>query len=386
VIPLGLFRWTAETSTNKRRRTEYSEDTGGKGRAKGGDNGNGPKLEKGSSRSSSFKRQWAQLATQPMPIDDEESKMIRYKVIFTENCGIREEDIEIYEYMAPTNNINEKSSIHQTVMSPLAHILMDYKHLRGLGMQIAHADAWNSQAKFICSYQSSADKYSINEGNPIRNDWMPQNRIGHVSDQNIPSETEQNAYVRDAVLEKIVGAKDTPHAPTVYTLPKNSKLESVSSLAMIQQPVELQQKFCRDIANLMGVPFQLLGSGTGSSTSQHNAQINSGDRNFTSSILRLCMHLQALLASVYVATYGGEAKDVSFTIKATPRIEIASVEDIARLLDLGLVTSENAMDLSNMLLGIDLQNHGSKEAKSSVGQKMFVTPANVITENKKVVK
>jgi hypothetical protein len=421
VIPMGLFKWTAETTTNKRRRLGYATsaarrpdgydtsgtrdgdgrkgDTSGtrdgdgrKGDTSGTRDGDGKrdgkrdgksvtqnggnKLDKSAARGMSFHRQWNALGRQPMPIDDDESKMIRYKVNFTESCGIREEDIEIYEYTPPTNNISEKSSIHQTVMSPLAHILMDYKHLRSLGKQIAYADAWNSQAKFICSYQTTSDKYNINEGNPIRNDWMPQNRIGGVSDQNIPCEVEQNAYVRDAVLEKIVSSKNTEHPPTVYTLPKNSKLESSSSLGIIQDPEQLHKRFASDISNLLGVPFDLVaGSKTGI---KETAKILSGDRNFSSSILRLCMHLQILLGNVYVATYGGVDTDAIFTINATPRIEITSVDDIAKLLELGLVSSENAMDISNMLLGIDLQSFGSKMPGSASSQKMFVTPTNMI--------
>jgi hypothetical protein len=326
VIPLGLFKWAAETTSNKRRRVGYSAQgnddgegqkssghanqvsqgkqdgkQGGKQSGKqdgkqGGkqdynrDGGRDEKIGKNTSRSRSFQRQWTALGRQPMPIDDDDSKLIRYRINFTENCGIREEDVEIYEYIAPSNNISQKSTIHQTVMSPLSHIIMDYKHLRSLAKQIAYADCWNAQAKFICSYQSTADRYNINEGNPIRNDWMPQNRMGNVSDSNIPCETEQNAYVRDAVLEKIVGSKDASHVPTVYTLPKNSRLETAASLG----------------------------------------------------------------------------------------IEIGSVDDISKLLDLGLVTCENAVDISNMLLGVELHNFGSKTSEVTASDKVFVTPANTI--------
>jgi hypothetical protein len=36
------------------------------------------------------------------------------------------------------------------------------------------------------------------------------------------------------------------------------------------------------------------------------------------------------------------------------------------------------MDISNMLLGIDLQSFGSKMPGSASSQKMFVTPTNMI--------
>lgn len=56
------------------------------------------------------------------------------------------------------------------------------------------------------------------------------------------------------------------------------------------------------------------------------------------------------MRDVYCATYGDDPSEVKFTLRPTPRIEIGSVEEIVMLLDAGIVSFENAMQISNMLL------------------------------------
>ena len=67
-----------------------------------------------------------------------------------------------------------------------------------------YADAWNTQAKFVCSYASQKNMYQVNEGQPIVDDWdYPQNRLGIATDSNLPADVEQNALVRDELMEKM---------------------------------------------------------------------------------------------------------------------------------------------------------------------------------------
>lgn len=89
----------------------------------------------------------------------------------------------------------------------------------------------------------------------------------------------------------------------------------------------------------------------------------------------ICRHLQDLLTDIYVATYGDPPQDVKITVSPTPRIEIGTVDDIAKLMDLGLVSFENAMDLSNMLLGMDLKQSAGKEANAGQFSRAFITPS-----------
>lgn len=114
----------------------------------------------------------------------------------------------------------------------------------------AHADAWNTEAKLICSYSMQKNPYNVNEGNPITNDWtVPQNRLGVISDSNLPTDMESNVYARDAVAETCVGAKHAQHKPIIYSLPKNTTLEAVQTLQPIQNVQELHQRLAKVILN-----------------------------------------------------------------------------------------------------------------------------------------
>ena len=45
-------------------------------------------------------------------------------------------------------------------------------------------------------------------------------------------------------------------------------------------------------------------------------------------------------------------------------MEIGSIDEICQLLDSGMVSAENAMDLSNMIFGLDLKQGMGKEANA----------------------
>ena len=59
---------------------------------------------------------------------------------------------------------------------------------------------------------------------------------------------------------------------------------------------------------------------SGKSRAMHNTKI------FITNMMSICRHLEMLLADVYLAAYGGTRDDVKFIIRATPRIEVNSVE------------------------------------------------------------
>lgn len=52
----------------------------------------------------------------------------------------------------------------------------------------------------------------------------------------------------------------------------------------------------------------------------------------------LCRHLKQLLLDVYLASFGGSSDGIEICIRATPRIEISSVEEICQLLESGVVS------------------------------------------------
>jgi hypothetical protein len=47
-----------------------------------------------------------------------------------------------------------------------------------------------------------------------------------------------------------------------------------------------------------------------------------------------------------------------------PRLEVSSVTEICQLLDSGMVSADNAADLSNMIFGLDLKQGMGKEANA----------------------
>ena len=93
-------------------------------------------------------------------------------------------------------------------------------------------------------------------------------------------------------------------------------------------------------------------------------------------MMTVCRHLEMLLTDVYLATYGGTGEDVQFSVCAMPRIEINTVDEICQMLDSGMVSVENAMDLSNMIFGLDLKQSVGKAVSDGRLSSAFVTPKN----------
>jgi hypothetical protein len=148
--------------------------------------------------------------TRPRKRSRESSEALSYKIRFVQGLGILEDDVHIYSYMQPIGS-------HATsLQSPLAGVVAQYRLISRCLARTEYADEWNTQAKLVCSYSMSHNMYTMNEGNPITNDWsVPQNRTGVLSDNNIPTEMEQNVYMRDAITEQVVGSKKSLHVPTV---------------------------------------------------------------------------------------------------------------------------------------------------------------------------
>ncbi len=84
-------------------------------------------------------RQMAALRRQIMPGNEDESKILRYCISFTDNCNIMEDDVKIYEYMLPTNSITRSSLLYGTVPTPLLHLLIDYQNIRTTQIRQAYA-------------------------------------------------------------------------------------------------------------------------------------------------------------------------------------------------------------------------------------------------------
>ena len=137
----------------------------------------------------------------------------------------------------------------------------------------------------------------------------------------------------------------------------------------------MQAKFSKDISSLLGVPYEMVSGGysddsSGKSRSMHNTKV------FITNMMSICRHLELLLCDVYLSAYGGSSDDIKFIVRPTPRIEVGSVEEICQLLDAGVVSFDNAMHLSNMILGIDLQQGIGAKANAGQFSRAFITPSN----------
>lgn len=148
--------------------------------------------------------------------------------------------------------------------------------------------------------------------------------------------------------------------------------QAVQKLDSIQDTDHMEIKMAKDISSIMGIPFELIGGGY--TDRQGGKKALENNRVFTTNMMTICKHLQNLLSDIYRAIYGGEVDDVIFTLRATPRIEVGSVDDIRTLIELGLVSFDNAMTISNMLLGVDLEQGSGKVANAGQFTKPYVTP------------
>jgi hypothetical protein len=263
IIPMGLFTWRIENTGPKM--TSWS--TSGltveqraaqrafeKQRAFFSKERKHPYVKKGDGQNTSaFYRQKKALKRMyggKQLVDEEDSKLLRYTISFVENCGILEEEVEIYEYMQANNSVTRSSVLYGCVPSPLAHLLADYRHVRQAQMRQAYADSYNTQARIICSYRAAAQRTDNDGSNRVANaddpegggngGWNSQQRIGALSDANLPVDDTSNAYTRDVLTERLIFSKPSEHVPLVYTLPKNTSLEPQQKLDSISNVAQMQ--------------------------------------------------------------------------------------------------------------------------------------------------
>jgi hypothetical protein len=300
-----------------------------------------------------------------------------YNIRFLRGIGISENDVYIYQYVKPMAQRRGGA-----LQSPLSGIVDEYRHIYRALARAEYADEWNTQAKLICSYTSVNNLYNMNEGNPITNDWsVPQNRSGVVSDSDIPTELEQNVYVRDAVMERVVSSKSASHAPMIYSMPKNSKLENVAPLHSDINIDILQASTARNIACILGVPFEIIGGGY--SEKQGGKKSLENSRVFVTNMTSICTHLQNLLLDVYTASFPGSKMPLSFRLQASPRLEVTNIQELLLLFESGLLTVDNAFQMTHMILGLDIKHAGGTHDTKFDKSKQFVPLAMAKNTEKK---
>lgn len=83
---------------------------------------------------------------------DGETKYVHYKVHIKDG-GLLDEEVYIYDFVPAKFDICTNSMLYATVVSPLSHLIVDYKNLRQAQIRRSHADAWNTQSHLITTFK-----------------------------------------------------------------------------------------------------------------------------------------------------------------------------------------------------------------------------------------
>ena len=160
-----------------------------------------------------------------------------------------------------------------------------------------------------------------------------------------------NLWSRDVQIRKQFEGAST-HQPDVFTLPRDHAVEQQSMLAPCEDLEFLLRKFQHDVGAVTGVPEEMISSQHGGHETVRKT-VASG-RIFSSKMEDVCRHLQDLLALVYERVY--KQRNAQFVLLPMPKLEIESVQDFKALFEIGALTPDMSLQLSQILMGEDLNN------------------------------
>ena len=281
---------------------------------------------------------------------DDDSMMVIYRLRPTSG-DFKEEEIDIYVHTAPTLEIVTNSNLYATVISPLSHLLSDYKALRQGLIRRSHADAWNTTAKIITQFDP---KLRV-EDNPtqylmdfVHEDfYMPPNGAQSM----YPPFEAHNVWQREQTIRRQFQTAPSTHYPEVYALPRDHSLVNQIRLDPCEDIQFLNDKFKRDVCSLLGIPYEMIQGkdASGMRTDSVKKTMASG-RLFSTNMQDYCKHIQRLLKRVYRKIYGSDTM-VSFTLVPMPRLEIETISDLKVLSEIGALTPDMSLNVSKTLLG-----------------------------------
>jgi hypothetical protein len=124
---------------------------------------------------------------------------------------------------------------------------------------------------------------------------------------------------------------------------------------------------------VLGVPFEIVGGGY--SDKQGNSKSQENSRIFVTNMSSVCSHLQNLLQEVYLHSFPRSKIPVTFRLRASPRLEISTIQELVMLIESGLLTTENAFQMANMILGLDLKHAGGVTSKKFDESKQYIPPS-----------
>lgn len=318
VLPLGSFSW--ETTTARRQTSEMSMQQRAQITA---DRAYGVSAEVGSG-----KKRTRSIRDVPVPEEDEDQKIVNYKIKIT-NGAISTEDIHIYEFVAANYKVSENSIIYASVDSPLAHCIPDYKRLRDAQERRSYADAWNTTARVTTTFKpakginAEPTQFLLDNYSELNDVWWQQ-REKHVE-------------------QEFEGSRN--HDPTLFQMPRDHDIQLLGSLTPCEDVQLLIDKYKRDISSIMGIPHDMIMAKSSSQDSTNRAQLSG--RLFTANMQNVSRHLSYLLEDVYKSIYGGNSK---FYIGTMPRLDVESVSDLKILFDIGCINPITANKIAENLL------------------------------------
>ena len=301
-------------------------------------------------------RRYGNHKPQRMRYNHDDTLMVVYRVQPCQGAW-KEEDAELYISTPPSLDVSTSSILHATVPSPLAHLLTDYKNLRQAQIRRSYADAWNTTAKLITTFEP---KLRV-EDNPsqylmdfVHEDYYEPPGLGQ---RMYPPFEAHNVWQRESIIRKQFRDNPSTHHPDVYALPRDHQVSSQQMLTPCEDLQFLLDKYRRDVAGLFGVPFDMiLGRDTGGHETVRKTMASG--RLFSTNMHEICRHLQNLLKQVYRKIYS-HGENVEFLLVPMPRLEVETIQDFKILFEIGALTPDMSMKLSRILLG---EEPGDKRA------------------------
>ena len=165
-----------------------------------------------------------------------------------------------------------------------------------------------------------------------------------------------NLWSRDRQIRQQFEVPGATHTPDVFTLPRDHDVAQQPMLVPCEDMEFLLGKFQRDVAAVMGIPEEMVrsqvgGGGAGKETAKKTMATG---RIFSANMCEMCRHLQTLLAMAYERIYKSNAAD--FILLPMPRLEVESIEDMKTLFEIGAITPDMSLQLSQIMLGEDIDN------------------------------
>ena len=280
--------------------------------------------------------------------DDDDTRLVVYRVLPTTG-DVKEEDVRVYTSTPPAYNVSVNSVLCATVPSPLAHILTDYKNLRNAQIRRSYADAWNTTAHIVCTFRPNVA--ANDDPHQYLLDFQDASNFARpVFGQPVyPSLHANNWFERDMLIRRQMERPST-HRPQVYTLPRDHDVAQQVMLAPCEDLPFLRNKFQRDVTAVTGVPFEMV-IGRESGQADTVRKTMASGRLFSTNMHEYCRHMQYLLTDVYTAIYKTPPEEVEFKLTPMPRLEVESIADFKVLFEIGALTPDMSLQLSQVLLG-----------------------------------